>query len=68
MTETLKIVTLEGTDLVRFHDLIRDLDRAINDGSFERVQLMIDAEGIKIKPDRHTWSPGLGVVREEPTY
>lgn len=62
--DAMKIVVLEGRDLIRFHDMIRDLDRMINDGSIETLRIAIDGEGVKAKPGTASWSPGFG-VREE---
>jgi hypothetical protein len=61
-SEPMKIVVLEGEDLVRFHDMIRDLDNMINDGSISTLRVAVDAEGVKAKPGRASWSPGYGFL------
>jgi hypothetical protein len=58
----MKIVVLEGEDLIRFHDMIRDLDRMINDGSISTLRVAVDGEGVKAKPEGASWSPGFGFL------
>jgi hypothetical protein len=54
------IVKLEGSELLAFHDLLTELHEALEADEVHTLWVAVDDEGVKLKVNRSTWSPGRG--------